>query len=335
MTINMQKVNTTHVLVIGGTGFIGSNLVKHLTEKGYEVIVYHRKNSDLKNLNGVPFKSVFGDLTDKDNIEETLYKAMDGCNFAYNLAVCDSSLKKFHHLRNTVNIDAVKTVASVARKIGNLRLVHVSSSTAVGYPDNGKIADEKHNFNAPYDPYALSKYKGEQAVLEEVKNGLDAVIAIPCSTVGALGIKNDQLNTFTSIANGKMRIYPSGGLCLTNVNDLVKGVMLCGEKGITGQRYILGGQNITYKQYFDEIANVTHSKAPIIRLPKTLLTCLGFGVETFFRLLGKETNINKNVLRMISKNLYYSSSLAIEDLGYSITDWKETIKRTIEQLNLK
>ncbi len=329
---NLGKTN--RVLVIGGTGFIGSNLVGYLAERGNEVVIYHRKDSDLKNMNGFPFKSVYGDLTDKDNIEETLYQAMDGCKTVYNLAVCGSPLKKYHRLRETVNIEAANTIAMVVRKIGGLRLIHVSSSTAVGYPDDNEIADKDYAFNAGHDHYALTKRQGEQAVLEEVKRGLDAVIAIPCSTVGSHGMKSHQLNIFKSISQGKTRVYPPGGLCLTNVNDLVKGLVLCYEKGVKGERYILGGENITYKQYFDEIAYATHGKAPSIRLPKTILTWLGVGAETFFSVLKKETPVDKNVAKMISKNLFYSSELSKRELGYTVTDWRTTIRKTVNQLNI-
>jgi len=330
----VKRTDTNRILVIGGTGFIGSNLVGYLAERGDEVVIYRRKDSDVKNLNGFPFTSVFGDLTDIGNIEGTLFQAMDGCKAVYNLAACGSPLKKYHRLREIVNREAAKTIAMVARKVGNLRLIHVSSSTAVGYPENNEIADKNYPFNAGYDHYALTKHQGEKAVLEEVKSGLDAVIAIPCSTVGSHGMKSHQLNVFKSISQGKTRVYPPGGLCLTNVNDLVKGLLLCCEKGVKGERYILGGNNITYKQYFQEIAYATHGKAPGIRLPKMLLTWLARVSETFFHVLKKEAPIDKNVAKMIGKNLFYSSELSKRELGYTITDWRKTIRETVNQLGI-
>jgi len=321
-------------LVFGGTGFIGNNLVKYLKGLGNDVVIFHRKESDLSNLRGISYTSVTGDLTDKKNLADILSEAMEGCNGVFNLAACSISSNKNHYLQRIINVDAARTIAKVVRDIGGIRLVHISSSIAVGFPENNEIADESFNFNVHFDHYGLTKHLGEKAVLEEVSRGLDAVVAIPCSTVGPRGIKSEQLNVFKSIKRGKMHIYPAGGICLTGINDLIRGLVLSYENGNKGSRYILGGHNITYKQYFHEIASATGGKPPWIRLPKTIMPWLGFGVETGSRLLGRETNISRNVAMMISRNLYYSSELAIKELGYRISGWRGMIKKTAAHLVL-
>ncbi len=328
------KDTAKRVLVIGGTGFIGSNLVRYLVSMGYLVTVYHRPESDLENLSGVEYTSILGDLSNESTIETTLTEAMDGRDVVYNLAAFGSPLKKYARLREQVNVQAAKQVACTARKIGGIRLIHVSSSTAVGYPDHNVIADETFVFNAHNDLYAYTKYLGEQEVLKEISQGLDAVIAIPCSVVGAHAMKSHQKDVFKKIARGKMKLYPSGGLCLTSVDDLVKGLVLCQEKGISGKRYILGGANITYRQYLGEIARATGGRAPFIRLPKTLLPWAGLAAELVFKLLGKESSINKQVTEMVSKKLFYSSEFSKKELGYTISDWRETLKRTVETIPL-
>jgi len=330
----MEIKNNNRILIIGGTGFIGSNLVRYLTKANHEVLVYHKKESNLKNLQGLNFKSIVGNLTDNNNLEKDIEYALEGCTAVYNLAVVDSTHRKHYSLMEDININAARVVAQIARKACNIRLIHVSSSAAAGYSENDDVVSEKYNFNSHYDHYALTKYKGEMAVLKEVEKGLDAVIAIPCSTVGAAGIKKAQFNIFRNIAKGEMRFYPPGGICLTNINDLVRGLYKCYENGISGRRYILGGYNITYKQYFDEIASAAKGRAPNIRLPKIVLPLLGYMMETFSYLLNKNTIINANIARMISKNLYYTSGLAQKELGYTITDWKDTIRMTVEQLNI-
>ena len=324
--------NTDTFLILGGTGFIGSNLVRYLAEdRRCNVKVFCRKNSDLINLKGISFVSVEGDLVKIEDLEVSLKNAMEGCQGVFNLAACTSPLRNQGHLREAVNVNGAKTVAKVARSIG-VRLVHISSSVAVGFPEKNKILDEQAEFNVTFDHYGLTKHIGEKAVLDEVAHGLDAVIAVPCSTVGPRGTKPDQLNVFKNIAQGKMRIYPPGGLCLTSIDDLVRGIVLCYEKGGTGKKYILGGHNITYRQYFSEIAFATGGKQPWIPLPKAIMPWIGSGVEIVFNLLGKETTITRNVAKMISSNLYYSSQLAETELGYTIGNWREVIRKTAERL---
>lgn len=326
--------NSNKILIIGGTGFIGCNLAEYLVNLGNEITVFHREESNLRSLSGLPFGTKVGDLADKDNRERDLYKAMEGCQIVYNLATCSSLLKKHFYLREAINRDAARTIAYVARKVGIERLIHVSSSVAVGFPDKGKIADEGFTFNAHYDHYALTKYQGEMAVLEEVGKGLNAVVGIPCSTVGLKGMKPAQLDTFKKIIRGRMFLCPPGGLCLTNVDDLVRGLYLCYAKGQSGKRYILGGHNIKYKRYFGEIATAAGVNAPKILLPKVSLSLLGFAMEIVSNFLKKDTIINKHVVTLVSKDLYYSSELAIRELGYIISDWKKNIRQIVSQLLL-
>ncbi len=311
-----------NVLIIGGTGFIGSNLVRHLVAEGQNVKIFSRKNASWKNLKGVSYKSFRGDITDEQN----LIQAMEGCTVTYNLAACGSSLRKDQELRQKINVDAAGKIARAARKAGGVRLVHVSSVAAIGTPGHGKIADETFIFNRHHDHYAYTKHLGEQAVLEEVDHGLDAVIACPGNVVGCHGMKETQLNTFKKISERKMRIYPPGGVCVTGIDDLVKGLVLSSKKGTPGRRYILGGHNVSFKKYFSEIAAATHGAPPRICLPRTFLTLIGTCTEPVFHLLGKDPIVSKVTCDMILTDLFYSSELAERKLGYSISDFSDTIR---------
>lgn len=300
---------------------MGSNLVRYLAGIGHDVRVYHRSNSSLKNLDGVDYTGVTGDIFN----DKSLCRAMEECSAVFNLTACGSSLKKDNATRQQINVDAAGLIAKAARKTGNIKLVHVSSIAAIGTPECGEVADETFQFNRHNDHYAYTKHLGELAVLKEVELGLDAVIACPGNVVGFHGMKEGQLKNFRNISTGKMKVYPPGGVCLTDVDDLVKGLMLCVENGISGKRYILGGHNVSFKKYFTEIANATDGTAPVICLPKSLLPLIGFGVEFVFGLLGKEASIDKDTCVMISNDLFYSSELAIRELGYSISDFSVTI----------
>jgi dihydroflavonol-4-reductase len=320
-------------LVIGGAGFIGSNLVHHLLDTGDSVSVLHRPGANLKNLQGLQFKSFPCDLEDLEALRPTLTAAMEGCQNVYNLAACGTSLKKDQKKRQTINIDAVRIIAQVAHAQNVECLVHVSSSAAVGFPlQDGVIADEEFPFNAHENHYAMTKWLGEKEVAKEVKLGLRAVVAAPCSTIGARGTKSQQLDTIRNIAAGKGVIYPPGGLCLTRVMDLVCGMVLCCEKGVSGQRYILGGHNITYKQYFDSIAHETNGRSPFITFPRFIMPWLGWGVEMISNLLKRDNVIDRHVGLMISHDLYYSSERAVRELGYTMTPLETTIRETADEM---
>lgn len=331
----MLEVRKTKALVIGGTGFIGSNLVRYLVRTGTDVVVYHRHDSDLRNLQDIRFTSVIGTLADEATRYETLRQAVKGCDVVYNLAACGTSLRKHQRLREIINVEAVATIARVVKEAKTMRLVQISSSAAVGFPDSPVVADENFKFNGDVNHYAVTKRQGEAIIQAEVENGLDGVIAIPCSTVGAIGMKAHQYNLFKGIAAGKIKVYPPGGLCLTDVKDLVCGIVLCFERGRPGRRYILGGTNILYRDYFGEIARSTGGRIPWIRLPKMLLPLLSLGVEMISDLAGRENMIDRHVGAMITRNLYYSSRRAIEELGYTITDWRQTIRDVVDEMRRK
>lgn len=311
------------VLVIGGTGFIGSNLVRHLSSAGYGVRIYRRETSSLQNLRGLAYSDIVGEVSD----EGSLGRAIQGCGAIFNLAACTSSLKKYDDLRQLVNVRAAGMIARLVRKNGKARLIHISSIAAIGIPRNGEIVGETFKFNWHKDSYAYTKYLGDKEMLKEVDMGLDGVIACPGSVVGCWGMKDAQRGVFKNIATGSMALYPPGGLCLTDVDDVSKGLELCLTKGARGKRYILGGHNIPYKRYFDEIARATGGKKPWIRLPRTILPLMGMMAETVFGLLGKEPVLSRDTCEVISSNLFYSSDLAKRELGYRITDFSRIIEK--------
>jgi len=320
------------VLLIGGHGFIGSNLAFRLVAEGHEVRLLCRQGAELANLAGLPVTVFHADLNDPHSLETALAAAVPGCQSVFNLATSGSPLARYKAQRQRINVAAAAELAAQIRKLGGVRLVHVSSSTAVGFPFSGEVADEDFSFNAAFDHYAWTKRQGEEAVLGEVEKGLDAVIAIPCSTIGLRGMKSNQQAMVRKVMAGKSRLCPPGGLCLTDVADLVEGLLLCADKGKAGRRYILGGHNIRYSDYLGEIARAAGSAPPPLVLPRALLPLLGRMMEVVGNLTGKDVPVDRNVARMIASNLYYSSQRAETELGYRISDWRQTLQKVVAGL---
>ncbi|MBF0175409.1 MAG: NAD-dependent epimerase/dehydratase family protein [Magnetococcales bacterium] len=317
------------VLVFGGNGFIGANLVQWLARDPKEKVrLFHRPGAFLGHLDGLDIERVAGELTN----EAQLVAAMTGCDLVFNLAGCGSNAREHIRQRVEVNVEAAARVARVVRQAG-LRLVHVSSIAAIGRPARGQIADESMAFNMESDHYALTKHQGETAVLQEHARGLDVVVASPGNVVGGFAMKAGQKSNFKAIASGRMLFYPPGGVCLTDIDDLVQGLWLCGERGKSGRRYILGGENVTFREYFREIALATRGKIPSIRLPATLLPMLGWGVETAFNVLGRNPPLTYEAADLIARFLYYSSRRAQEELGYAIGDWRQAVAKAAQAVS--
>ncbi|MBF0179302.1 MAG: NAD-dependent epimerase/dehydratase family protein [Magnetococcales bacterium] len=309
-------------LLIGGNGFIGSNLAIYLARRGEEVTVYHRASSSLENLASIPFHSEVGEIGDEARLNQCIAQS----DVVFNLAACTSPLPRDEAQRQAINVDGAQRIARLARKRG-VRLVHVSSIAAVGSPGRGQVADETLPFNRQHDPYGSSKYQADQLVLQEVSQGANIVIACPGNVVGGHAMKPTQKNNFVAISQGRMKLYPPGGVCLADVDDLVNGLYLCGQKGRSGQRYLLGGHNVLFKDYFEEIARATGGKAPQIPLPGFLLPVMGWGVEVVFGALGRVPPVNRDTGDVVSRKMYYTSQKACTELGYTIGDWREAIRK--------
>lgn len=320
------------VLVFGGSGFIGCNLVRLLVQEGAEVTVAVREDSRRDVFDGLDINYVVGDLLD-ENADSFVNEAIRDHTQVYNLAVSLS-----HHPANTgnrerINVEAVGLIADAVMAAG-AKLVHVSSTSAIGYPENGQIADETTPFNGDYCHYSSSKHRGDLEILKRCEQGLNAVICSPGSTMGAHGIHPHQRSTIEAISKGRMVVYPPGGVCLVHVSDIAKGLMLAMKKGRSGERYIIGGDNVSYKDYFGSIAAATGGRTPFIRVPRAAMTMLGYSYEFLAKLLGRKGYLTRENFEIVSQNIFYSSEKAKRELGYSFMPMEETTRLTAEELGL-
>lgn len=309
-------------LIFGATGFIGCNLAWTLAQLGDDLTLHHRPGASKKNLDGISHEEVICGLED----ETVLAGAIHVCDRVFNVAGVTSTLARDADARQKVNVDAAARIARLARQAG-VPLLHVSSVVTVGTPPRDRPADETMAFNREHDVYAMTKLLGEQAVLAEVARGLKAVIVCPGTVVGYRGMKPVQRANFLSIFQGKMKVYPSGGVCLTDIDDLIAGMLACLNKGVNGERYILGGHNIPYRDYFHTIAQATGGNPPGIALPGLLLPLAGRVLEWLYLAMGREPQITADIGDVVSRNMYYSSKKAEEQVGYRISDWREAIAK--------
>ena len=305
-------------LITGATGFLGSAVLRLLVAEGREVRALVRKGSDSRNIDGLDIERVTGDLTNGASLKA----AVKGCDALYHVAA-DYRLwipkpKEIYD----INVDGTRNLMRAAGEAGVARIVYTSSVAVLGLGKDGTPADEDLpvGLGDMTGHYKRSKYLAEEAVREMVSNdGLPAVIVNPTAPIGARDIKPTPTGRITvDFVNGRMPAYVDTGLNLVHVDDCAQGHLLAFEHGKPGERYILGGENLSLKQILSTIADITGGKAPRLRIPHNLIMPVAVVAEAWTRLTGgSEPFVTVDGLRMAKKKMYYSHQKAARALEYA------------------
>lgn len=234
------------VLVTGATGFLGSHLCRELGRSGFQVAALRRSTSNSEPLMGLDLEFVTADLTDADS----LARAVEGCDAVIHAAADIRYASRDRELQYRINVEGSATLARVCREHGVKRLVHVSSVAAIGIPPRGTIADENFPFNLERSRlyYHLTKKRAEEAVLRNRANGFDVVIVNPGSVFGPHGRIYRGGDMVYKAGRGALAAYFLGGICAVHVDDVAAGTIAALTHGRSGERYILGAENLTYKE---------------------------------------------------------------------------------------
>ncbi len=315
--------------VTGATGFVGSNIVKRLLKSGYEVGVLVRKNSDLSNIKGLDCKIHYGDLRDY----KSLFDALKGYDFLFHVAADYRLWVPGPEEIYANNVEGTKNIMNAALEADIKRVVYTSSVATLGLNPDGTPADEETpvTLDDMIGHYKKSKFLAEEEVKRLVKeSGLDAVIVNPSTPVGPGDIKPTPTGRMIlEAAQGKMPAYVDTGLNIVHVDDVAFGHILALKKGKKGRRYILGGENMTLKEIFSEIAHFACKKPPKIKLPHNLILPVAFVAEAISRLTGKEPMVTVDGVRLAKKKMFFTSNRAIKELGYSPRPAKEAIRDAV------
>ncbi len=315
--------------VTGATGFVGSSLVRLLLEEGYQVGVLVRENSDLSNIKGLPITTHMGDLKDPSSLN----RALKGYDYLFHVAA-DYRLwvpKPDEIYEN--NVQGTKNIMEAARRAEIERVIYTSSVATLGLNKDGTPADEETpvSFSDMIGHYKKSKFLAEKAVKELVDKGkIDAVIVNPSTPVGPRDIRPTPTGRMIlEAAQGKMPAYVDTGLNIVHVDDVSKGHILALKKGEKGRRYILGGDNMTLKEIFDTIAQITGTSPPKIRLPHNLILPLAFLFELVSRFTGKEPLATVDGVRLSKKKMFFTSARAEKELGYKHRPGRQAIEDAV------
>lgn len=304
-------------LVTGASGFIGSAVVRQLLQAGHKVRVLLRGNSDPRNMQGLAVNIVHGDLTDIDS----LHRAVNGCNTLFHVAADYRLWAPDPQVLYKANVDGTVNIMRAALQAGLERIVYTSSVATLGLPVDGSAADEDtpSNLDDMIGHYKRSKFLAEAAVKRmTIEEGLPAVIVNPSTPIGPRDVKPTPTGRMVlDAALGRTPAYVNTGLNLVHVDDVAAGHLLALERGTVGERYILGGYNMSLRDILSEIAAITGRTAPKICLPHNLVLPLAYISEALARITKRgEPRITVEGVQLSKKLMFFSSEKAKRVLGY-------------------
>lgn len=313
------------ILVTGATGFVGSTLVRRLVQEGHAVRIFRRPSARLEALGGVACEESLGDLTDPAAVQ----RAVAGCHVVFHAAALIQYWDRYNAIQNQINVEGTRHVAEAAWQHRVQRLIHISSVSAIGYVPDGGLASESTMYNlGPLRlNYADSKYAAEIVVRDAVLRGLDAVIINP-GTIYGPGDRR-RVHYIRGLAGP---CYTSGGMPTVDVEDVVEGAIRAWQRGRTGERYILVGENLSYREVGRIFATCWGRTGPRIWLPGAAVQALAALVRPLMRLRGPRGGLTPAMARVAAIRFYYSNAKARRELGMSFRPFRETAQRTITWL---
>jgi dihydroflavonol-4-reductase len=313
------------VFITGGTGFIGSNLVEALNAEGIVPLVLRRASSSLDLLDGLEFEPVIGDILDPPKF---LSEAMNGCSWVFHVAALSDYRWQDSERIYQVNVEGTKNLLLAAKVAAVDRFMFTSSFGALGIPENGVVADESHTFNLSPErfPYGHSKHLAEVEVRHAVEDGLPAVILNPTAVIGPRGIDQTASSLFVEASKGRLRFYPPGGINVIAVQDVIAGHIAAAERGRIGENYILGGENVSFRELFYIGSEVAGKKRPIAEVPGWLLPFLASGFSALHKVFGDKMTLDANQIRLAGRKVYADNSKAIKELGLPQTPFRVALQ---------
>lgn len=302
------------VFVTGATGFIGASLVRELLAQGCEVKTLVRPGSDRRNLSGLDIEPCQGDLTDTRSLE----KGMAGCDTLFHAAADYRLWTNDPASMYAINVQGTRNVLEAALKLGICKVVYTSSVGTLGNPGDGTPGNEETavSFTDMVGHYKKSKFLAEREAEGFIARGLPLVIVNPSTPVGRLDIKPTPTGKIiVDFLNRKMPAYLDTGLNIIDVEDCAKGHVLAATRGRVGEKYILGNENLTLRQIFELLEEISGIRAPKVRLPYTPILIAAYMNEAISKLTRKEPLIPLAGVQMARKFMYFDSSKAVRELG--------------------
>jgi len=316
--------------VTGATGFVGSHVARALAAQGADLRLLVRSGSDLRNIQELQAERVMGDLRDAVSLK----KAVAGCDVVFHVAADYRLWVRDPDEMYRSNVEGTKAILEAARESKVRRVVYTSSVATMGFQSNGHLANEESPVSLAnmIGPYKRSKYMAEELAIEAGKSGMDVVVVNPTTPVGERDIKPTPTGRIVvDFLKRKFPAYVDTGLNLVDVAECAQGHIAALEKGRSGERYILGGENLTLKQILDRLADITGLPSPKIKVPYVVALATGVVdqvVTGYIR--NREPRATIDAVRMGRKKMFVSSGKAEHDLGWKTVPVDAALRRAVE-----
>ena len=314
----------------GATGFLGSHVARVLSEQGADLRLLVRPTSNLKNLEGLKAETAIGDLRDPASLE----KAMSDCDTVFHVAADYRLWVTDPNEMYRSNVEGTRAILEAARKNGVKNVIYTSSVATIGFTQNGQLADEDSpvSLASMIGHYKRSKFMAEQLVLEAGRSGMRVVTVNPTTPIGEQDIKPTPTGRIVvDFLKKKFPAYVETGLNLVDVRECARGHVKALEKGKSGERYILGGENLTLKQILDKLSAITGLPSPTVKLPYFVAYLAAVVDESVNgRILGREPRATIETVRMGKKKMWASSDKAERELGWKIVSPDNALRRAVD-----
>ncbi len=319
---------TGPVLVTGVSGFVGSAVARALLAEGHSVRALVRPQSPRRNLDGLDIEVAEGDMRDAASLD----RALAGVRHLFHVAADYRIWAPDPEEIVRANLEGTRTAMEAARRAGVERVVYTSSVATLALRQDGVPVDETSP-NAPattIGAYKRSKVMAERLVESMAAEGLPAVIVNPSTPIGPRDVKPTPTGRIVvEAASGKMPAFIDTGLNLVHVDDVARGHLMAWRSGRIGERYILGGQDVTLGTMLGVIARLVGRKPPTVQVPRLPLFPLAYAAEAVARVTGREPFITLDGLRMAKYRMYFSSAKAERELGYTARPYAEALAAAV------
>jgi len=318
------------VFLTGATGFVGTHVARELALQGAQLRLLVRPTSNLRNLEGLRAETVVGDLLQP----ESLRAPIRGCDAVMHVAADYRLWVRDPKSMYAANVDGTRALLRIAREESVPRTVYTSSVATMGFKSDGTIVDETTPVSLAnmVGHYKRSKFLAEQVAIESARAGQQVIILNPTTPIGPMDVKPTPTGRIiVDFLNRKFPAYVDTGLNLVDVAEVARTHACALEEGRPGERYVLGGENLTLKQILDKMSAITGLPSPTMKVPHAVAMIFAFFDENITgRILGREPRATVEAVRMGQKKMFASSAKAQRELGFRIVPVYNALRAAIE-----